>query len=130
MSGLMWFLIGAITALTVWEIVATIGGRIRHRRIVRRWRTPQLLLALALLMPLAGGGCASNAADPQYQQFQAQVAFWTGEVARLRAAIETLPPGKSRDDLVKQLTQAQYWLSFFDALVNPPRPTTQPVKAA
>lgn len=104
-------------------------ARWRHARAVaRRWRGTACLLAV--LLPLAGCPAIQPGGDPQLQQFQGQVQFWTDETARLRAAVETLPQGKSRDDLVKQLTQAQYWLAFFNALVNPPAvPATQPVKA-
>ncbi len=128
------------TILTVWLAILLLGHVLEARRkskIVRRWRgevdrrwaspwSRTLLLALALLLPLAGG-CASTG-DPQMQQFQAQLGFWTGEVARLRALAETLPPGKDRDKAVKDLAQAQFWLSYANALVNPPVPTTQPVK--
>ncbi len=130
LAAVLWFAVLLITFLVINGVSYWLDTRKRRQASYRRWRGAALLL-LPLLLLMPAGGCASQGgADPQYQQFQAQVQFWTDEVARLRAAVDTLPPGKSRDDLMKQLTQAQYWLVFFDALVNPPRaPTTQPVKS-
>jgi len=85
-----------------------------------------LALALSLAAVMTIDGCAANGDNTaQIQKFQDDYAFWSAEVNRLKVAADALPPGKTRDDLSKNLATAQYFVAFFGALIPP---TTQPVK--